>query len=180
MKKLQLACVLGLLAASASANALGVSGEVGKEFTYFGAGFGTETGGLFINGNYAHNDDNGDTAGLGLGVNIPVGPFMASVGGRAVYLNPKNQSEGYALAGGGGFSWPVTSSVSLYGDYYYSPDSLSSRVKDYKEANIGASWTVMRPISVQGGYRYIGLGGKNGDRTRTVADGAYVGVSARF
>ena len=178
MKKRYLAYLSGLLLISANASAISVGGGVGKEFSYLGAS--TDMSGLSINGNYAHNENNGNTAGLGLGFNIPLGPVTATVGGRAVYLNPKEGKNGYALAAGGGLRFPVTSSVSLFGDYYYSPDSLSSGVKDYKEASAGASWAVFRPISLEGGYRYIILDGKNGESNRVIADGAYVGVNARF
>lgn len=180
MKKQHIVCAMGLMLLSAGANAISVNGGVGRDFTFLGAGLGTETGGLYATGNYAHNDDNGDIFGLGVGVNIPLGPMMASLGGKGVYLNPKSYKEGYALAAGGGIKWPVTSSVALFGDYYYSPDSLSSHVKDYTEAQAGLSWTIMRPFSVEGGYRYISMGGKHGDKTRTVADGVYLGASVGF
>lgn len=178
MKKRYLAFMPGLLLISASASAISIGGGVGKEFSYLGVA--TDASGLSINGNYAHHENNGNTAGLGLGFNIPLGPVTATVGGRALYLNPKEGKNGYALAAGGGLRWPVTSTVSLFGDYYYSPDSLSSGVKDYKEASAGASWAIFRPISLEGGYRYIALDGKNGDSNRMIADGAYVGVNARF
>jgi hypothetical protein len=32
-----------------------------------------------------HSDNDGDAAGLGLGLNIPLGPFLATVGGKGVY-----------------------------------------------------------------------------------------------
>ena len=72
-------------------------------------------------GNYAHNDDDGDIVGLGLGLNVPLGPLMATVGGRGVYLNPQYSKEGYALAVGGGLKWPIGESFAVFGDYYYSP-----------------------------------------------------------
>lgn len=178
MNKLYLTSALGLLLASASASAISVGGGVGKEFSFVGVS--TDTSGFAINGNYAHHENNGNTAGLGLGFNIPLGPVTATVGGRAVYLNPKEGENGYALAAGGGLRWPVTSSISLFGDYYYSPDSLSSRVKDYQEATAGASWTIFRPISIEGGYRYIALNGKDGKSNKMIADGAYIGVNASF
>lgn len=178
MKTRHLAYTLGLLLASASASAISIGGGVGKEFSYLGVA--TDTSGFAINGNYSHHENNGNTAGLGLGFNIPLGPVMATVGGRAVYLNPKEEKHGYALAAGGGLKWPVTSSISLFGDYYYSPDSLSSGVKDYQEASAGASWAIFRPISLEGGYRYIALNGKNGKSNQMIADGAYIGVNARF
>lgn len=180
MNKVLMTGVACLALVSASASAISVSGEAGEKYTNVGVGFGTETAGLAVTGNYAHNDDDGDIVGLGLGLNVPLGPLMATVGGRGVYLNPQYSKEGYALAVGGGLKWPIGESFAVFGDYYYSPDSLSSGVKDYQEASAGASWTIMRPITIRGGYRYIGLGGKDGDRTSTIADGPYVGVSAAF
>lgn len=180
MNKLLVATVAGLALVSASVSAISISGQAGEKYTNLSVGFGQDSAGLTMNGNYAHNDDDGDTAGLGLGLNVPLGPFMGTVGGRAVYLNPKDGDEGYALAVGGGLSWQIFDSVSVFGDYYYSPDSLSSGVKNYQEASAGARWTIMRPITVEAGYRYIGLDGKDGDRDNAIADGPYVGVSAGF
>lgn len=169
-----------LLLASAGANAVSLSGQVGEHYTNLGVGMGTETSGLTLSGNWAHNDDDGDIAGLGLGYNIPLGPFMGTVGGKGVYLNPNAGSEGYALAVGGGLAWQVSDSFRLFGEYYYSPDSLSSGVNDYREANAGARLTIIRPLSIEAGYRYVELTGKEGNRDNAVADGPYVGVNASF
>ncbi|VYU72827.1 membrane protein [Metakosakonia massiliensis] len=173
---------LGLLTllVSAGANAISISGSAGEDYTNIGVGIGTETSGLALSGNWAHNDDDGDIAGLGLGLNIPLGPFMGTVGGKGVYLNPNSGDEGYAAAVGGGLQWQIGDSFRLFGEYYYSPDSLSSGVKDYEEANAGARLTLMRPLSIEAGYRYIGLAGKDGNRDNAVADGPYVGVNASF
>ncbi|MEN8470940.1 YfaZ family outer membrane protein, partial [Enterobacter cloacae subsp. cloacae] len=48
------------------------------------------------------------------------------------------------------------------------------------EANAGARWTIMRPITIEAGYRYLNLAGKDGNRDNALADGPYVGVSAGF
>ena len=105
---------------------------------------------------------------------------LATVGGKGVYTNPNNGDEGYAAAVGGGLQWKIGDSFRLYGDYYYSPDSLSSGIDSYQEANVGASWTIMRPLSIQAGYRYLNLAGKDGNRDNTIADGPYIGASASF
>ncbi|QGY19544.1 hypothetical protein F6P93_04470 [Escherichia coli] len=73
---------------------------------------------------------------------------------------------------------PTNSSV--VGEYYYSPDSLSSGIQSYEEANAGARYTIMRPVSIEAGYRYLNLSGKDGNRDNAVADGPYVGVNASF
>ena len=100
------------------------------------------------------------------------------MGGKGIYTNPKQGDEGYAAAVGGGLQWKIGDSFRLYGDYYYSPDSLSSGIDSYQEANVGASWTIMRPLSI--GYRYLNLAGKDGNRDNTIADGPYIGASASF
>ena len=118
--------------------------------------------------------------GLGLGLNIPLGPLMATVGGKALYTDPNDSDSGYAAAVGGGLQWKIGDSLRLFGEYYYSPDSLSSGIESYTEANAGARYTIMRPISIEAGYRYLNLAGKDGNRDNAVADGPYVGVSASF
>ena len=109
-----------------------------------------------------------------------LGPFLATVGGKGIYTNPNDGDEGYAAAVGGGLQWKIGDSFGLFGEYYYSPDSLSSGIDSYEEANAGARWTIMRPITIEAGYRYLNLAGKDGNRDNALADGPYVGVSAGF
>lgn len=180
MKKNRVFSLMGLLLLPLAANAISINGQAGKDYTNVGVGFGTETSGLALSGNWAHNDDDGDIAGLGLGFNIPLGPLMATVGGKGVYLNPKAGDDGYAVAVGGGLQWELGDRFRLFGEYYYSPDSLSSGVHDYEEANAGGRFMILRPLSVEAGYRYINLSGKDGNRDNAIADGPYVGVSASF
>ncbi|TBL48171.1 porin [Obesumbacterium proteus] len=181
MKKIVLGCACAALFSTTAANAMSIHGQAGEHYTNVEAGFGTESTGLYSTLNWAHNDDDGDVAGLGLGVNLPLGPFLANVGGKALYLNPKkDSSDGYAIAVGGGLQWPLTKSFSLYGEGYYSPDSLSSGINDYKEASAGLRWSVIRPVTIDVGYRYIEMSGKDGDRNNVVADGAYVGAGIGF
>lgn len=87
--------------------------------------------------------------------NVPLGPFTATVGGKGIYTNPNDGDEGYAAAVGGGLQWKIGDSFGLFGEYYYSPDSLSSGIDSYQEANAGARWTIMRPITIEAGYRYL-------------------------
>jgi len=179
-KILAAGAVASLMFAAASANAVSVIAEVGEHYTNLGFGLGTTTPGLGLTGNWAHNDDNGDVAGLGLGYNIPLGPFMATAGGKGLYMGPKNGSDGYAVALGGGLQLPVGSMFRLYGDYYYSPDSLSSGIGNYSEASAGVSLTAIPMVTVSVGYRYMAMDGKDGDRDNIVADGPYVGGALNF
>ena len=101
MKKVAL-LGFGLMVVSAAANAISFNGSAGQDYTHLGFGLGTETSGLAMTGGWTHNDDDGDAASLGLGLNIPLGPFLATVGGKGIYTNPKDGDEGYAAAVGGG------------------------------------------------------------------------------
>ncbi|MCO7985083.1 YfaZ family protein [Escherichia fergusonii] len=180
MKKNAIAALMGMLLISASANAISISGQAGKDYTNVGVGLGTESSGLALSGNWTHSDDDGNVAGLGLGLNLPVGPLLATVGGKGIYTNPNDGEEGYAAAVGGGLQWQIGDSFRLFGEYYYSPDSLSSGIDSYQEANAGARFTIMRPLSIEAGYRYLNLAGKDGHRDNAIADGPYVGVNASF
>jgi len=181
MKKIIAAgAVASLMLVTASANAISVNAEVGQHYTNLGVGFGTTTPGIALSGDWTHNDDDGDVAGVGLGYNIPLGPFMATVGGKGLYTNPKAGDEGYAAAVGGGLQLPVGSMFSLYGSYYYSPDSLSSGIGNYKEGNAGVRLTAIPLVTVSVGYRYMALDGKDGNRDNILADGAYVGGALNF
>lgn len=95
----------GVMMVSSAAHAISVTGEAGEHYTNLGVGFGTESTGLAVSGNWLHSDNDGDAAGLGLGLNIPLGPFLATVGGKGIYTNPKQGDEGYAAAVGGGLQW---------------------------------------------------------------------------
>ena len=75
MKKSVLLGFAGILFVSASANAISINGPAGEDYTTVGFGRGTETTGRAASGNWMHNDDDGDVAGLGLGLNIPLGPL---------------------------------------------------------------------------------------------------------
>ncbi len=145
-----------------------------------GFGLGTDSAGPAMTGGWTHNDDDGDAASPGLGFNVPLGPFTATVGGKGIYTNPNDGDEGYAAAVGGGLQWKIGDSFGLFGEYYYSPDSLSSGIDSYEEANVGGRWTIIRPVTIEAGYRYLNPAGKDGHRDNALADGPYIGVSAGF
>ncbi|MCS2166015.1 YfaZ family protein [Scandinavium manionii] len=181
MFKLKAAFLVAALGTAAAANAsINLHGEAGAEFTNLSASFGANDPGLTFNGNWAHSDDDGDVAGLGMGFNLPLGPVLFTVGGKALYLNPKDGDEGYAVAVGGGAQVPLGDFITVFGDYYYSPDSLSSGVDDYVEANAGVRVRIIKSVSIEGGYRYMDMAGKNGHRDNKLADGAYAGVNFSF
>lgn len=51
MKKNAIAALMGMLLISASANAISISGQAGKDYTNVGVGLGTESSGLALSGN---------------------------------------------------------------------------------------------------------------------------------
>lgn len=180
MKKVLLACACSALFISTAANAISIHGQAGEHYTNVQVGLGTESTGLATTANWSRSDHDGDVFGLGLGVNLPVGPLMATVGGKALYLHPENNDNGYAAAVGGGLRWPMTQSISLYGEGYYAPDSLTSGVNSYYEATGGVRLSLFRPLSVDAGYRYVKMEGEDGNKNNVVADGPYLGASVSF
>ncbi len=110
---------------------------------------------------------------------LPVGPSTATVGGKAIYLSPRDGKDGGALALGGGLQWDLNRYLSLYGEGYFAPESLTSGAKAYNEANGGLRLNV-RPFNVDVGYRYINIEGKDGNRDNAIADGPYIGVGVGF
>ena len=174
------AVTIALGASSAACAAVNLHGEAGAEFTNLSASFGAGEPGMTFSSQWAHSDNDGDSVGLGLGYNFNLGPFLMTLGGKAVYLNPKDGDEGYAIAAGGGAELPLGQYFTLFGEGYYSPDSMSSGVEDYVEANAGVRLNVLPSLNIEAGYRYIDMAGKDGNRDNTLADGAYAGVNFRF
>lgn len=62
-----------LCASSTTFASLNLHGEAGSAFTNLSASFGAEHPGMTVSGNWAHSDNDGDTAGLGLGYNFNLG-----------------------------------------------------------------------------------------------------------
>ncbi|EIS07510.1 yfaZ family protein [Yersinia pestis PY-46] len=57
---------------------------------------------------------------------------------------------------------------------------MTSGMKSYSEANGGVRWNVFRPLTVDVGYRYINMEGKEGRRDNRLADGVYIGAGLNF
>lgn len=159
---------------------ISVIGEVGEYYINFGVGFGIEFIGLVVLGNWLYSDNDGDVVGLGLGFNILLGLFFVIVGGKGIYINLKQGDEGYVVVVGGGLQWKIGDSFCLYGDYYYFLDLFFSGIDSYQEVNVGVSWIIMCLFSIQVGYCYLNLVGKDGNCDNIIVDGLYIGVSVSF
>jgi hypothetical protein len=90
MKKLNILILSALTAVSGSALAMGGSIEQGKNFTNLNVEMGKSTSGLYTEGNWLKNTDDGTTTGgVGAGYNFEVGPVMLNAGAKALYVGPK-------------------------------------------------------------------------------------------
>ena len=175
-----------LVAAAASslfvgaAQAVSVSAQAGKHYTELSAGLGNQNAGLAFNGSWARSDHDGQMGSLGATFGLPVGPFAAYAGGKALYLSPEDNSNGAALAVGGGLNWQALPSLNIYGEAYGAPESLTSGSKSYVETKAGARYTVFKPLSIDAGYRMIEMKGTHSKSNETIADGFYLGAGLSF
>lgn len=180
MKSFIAVSVVSLFFVSGAANAISMNVQAGKHYTSTSVGLGDKSAGLSLNGNWTRSDHNGQIGSLGTAFALPVGPITASVGGKVLYLSPKEGKDGVALAAGAGLSWAVLPSLSLYGEAYGAPSGLTSGVDSYTEATGGVRYTLIRPLIVDAGYRVIDLKRKNGNRSNKVSEGFYIGAGFSF
>lgn len=171
-----------MMAFAGQVQAIDMGAKAGTHFTELEGGMGRQTSGLYVDGNWAKNTQNGrQAAGVGAGFNIPVGPAMINLGAKAVYLQGStSDNEGVAFPVGGGINIPFTDSLAFYAEGYAAPDSLTNRTKNYVEADGGFSWIPMAPVKVKAGYRYIGVDGSAGNPNERIIDGAYLGAELDF
>ncbi|MBP2169377.1 opacity protein-like surface antigen [Erwinia toletana] len=180
MNKIILSSGVAMLLLAGSAQAIEGGVDVGEHYTNLNVGLGTTTPGLSLSGNWMRSDHDGSVSGVGLGYNIEVGSVFLSPGVKAMFISPQDAKDGYAVAVGGGVQLPVTKMLGVYGEYYYSPDSFSSRIDSYQEASAGLSFTPISLLNLRVGYKYLALDGKDGRKDNVLADGPYIGGSVRF
>ncbi len=73
MKKSIFMALAGVMMVSSAAHAISVTGEAGEHYTNLGVGFGTESTGLAVSGNWLHSDNDGDAAGFRPGTQYSAG-----------------------------------------------------------------------------------------------------------
>lgn len=168
------------MTANSAAAAIDVGLQAGEHYTDLRVNMGVDSPGVYMQGTWAHNDDQGGRAGLGIGLGLSLGDLLISGGGKALYLNPENEPEGWAFAVGSRIAWSVSQRTTLFAEGYYSPDSLSGGIDHYRELDAGLRWAVVKPVSLNVGYRNIDISGKDGHRDRTIADGWYLGGDVSF
>ncbi|MBF7957416.1 YfaZ family outer membrane protein [Rahnella victoriana] len=170
------------MAFSAPSQAMELGAKAGTDFTELNVGMGRQTSGLYIEGNWAKNTQNGrQIGGVSSGFNIPLGPAMINLGAKALYMQGStSDNEGVAFPIGGGITVSFTDSLAFYAEGYSAPDALSNRVKSYTEADAGFSWVPVEPLKLKAGYRYVGLDGTAGNPDERIIDGAYLGAEMDF
>lgn len=176
MKHFAIALALAGLAGGAhAADYMFGAGNGTQQFTRTPDGFG-----IGLNLDYLRNDHKGSAGGAGLEFALPLGPLTVAGGGKLMALSPDSGSATAALVGGRA-SFDLAPKVKLFGQAYYAPSSFASgsvdRVSDYAA---GVRWNVVGPLSVEAGYRYFDIRRDNDSRSRTLADGAYLGAGLSF
>ncbi|AOY00579.1 YfaZ family outer membrane protein [Jeongeupia sp. USM3] len=178
MKNAFFATAIGAILLSAGASAAGLSAIASENYVAMSADI--TTGGLGLTADWTHNDDKGDAAGIGLGVGVPLGRALLTLGGKVMYLDPKDATTGYAGALGGGITMPLGERFVVYGEGYYSPDSLSSGVESYTEAKAGVRFKITKNLGADVGYKYVNIDSKDGRPSAELANGAYGGITLTF
>src|SRR5688572_32085097 len=75
------------MAFSGQTQAVELGAKAGTNFTELNAGMGRQTSGLYVEGNWAKNTQNGrQIGGVSTGFNIPAGPAMINLGAKALYM----------------------------------------------------------------------------------------------
>lgn len=169
---------MGLLVTSAQAVDGGVN--VGRHYTHLYAGLGETTPGLGLSAEWVHSEHNGSLAGVRAGYNVKLASLFISPGAKALYTNPKDGSDGYAMALGTGVILPVTKMVGVYGSWHYSPRFFAENIKRYQELTAGVVVSPVALLDIRAGYQYRELKNKDGRKDNVLADGPYVGAALHF
>ena len=126
------------------------------------------------------SDHDGDVSGLRLGYNIEVGSVFLTPGIKAMWIDPEDGKDGFAAAVGAGVSFPITKMLGLYGEYYYSPESLYRSPRQLSGSLRRHQLYADLLLNVRVGYKYAELNNKGDRKDNVLADGPYIGASLRF
>ncbi len=144
--------------------------------------------GLDLSFQALHNTDDGDVAGVGLGLranaNPGHSPVTALIGVKALWLSPDytGVDSGYALALGGGVDWvlPSFNRLSFGGRIYWAPNVTSfSNATRYLAEEARAGYRVLPNGTVYLGYRHV-TASFEGTDSLIMDNGVNVGFSLRF
>jgi len=174
--KIRALLIAGLMA-SGAAQAGTMTLGAGSDFINFSRT--PDGGGIGFTFDYLKHDHNGSAGGLGAEFALPLGNVTLAAGVKGTALD----ADGSASAGlvGGRINVDAGHSVSLFGQAYYAPESFASgSVKSVSDVTAGVRWNPIPLLAVEGGYRYYQVDRKDESRSRTLADGPYLGVGLVF
>ncbi|PSN06782.1 YfaZ family outer membrane protein [Siccibacter turicensis] len=180
LKKVITLSALSLVVMSGAAQAIEGSVDVSRKSTNLELGLGSNTPGLFLNGNWLRSNDDGKAFGLGLGYNVDAGALRVSPTVKALYTHPENGKDGYATAVGAGAHYALNDMWGVYGEYYYAPEAFNSNLANYKEIGGGLSFTPVSLVNLRAGYQYIEMKNQDGRKDNVLVDGFTLGGSLRF
>ncbi|WP_169338610.1 YfaZ family outer membrane protein [Chitiniphilus shinanonensis] len=179
MKKTYSAVMAAVLSLSAlAASAMDLSASAGSDFV--AANGALNAGGIGLTADWLYNDDLGYTAGLGLGLGVPLGSALVTLGGKAMYVDLDDRDNGGALAVGGTVQWPLGEHFKLLGGAWYAPESLASGIGAYTEASAGVRFNLTRLVGAELGYKYVKVESDDDRPATELANGVYGGVTFSF
>lgn len=139
--------------------------------------------GISIDHLQSRDDNTAGTAkasGIGLMFGLPIPTLLrVDVGAKAMYL----QSAGHASAAmvGGRLTVDLPASSEAFVQGFYAPASAASgSIKSVSDSMIGVRWSPLKLVGVEAGYRVFEVKREDHSRDRSLADGAYAGVSVAF
>ncbi|RXZ44474.1 YfaZ family outer membrane protein [Crenobacter cavernae] len=176
--RVRLLIASALLATAAASQAGTLTLGAGEDFIHFNR---TPTGlGPGITLDYLKRDGGDSAGGAGLDFALPAGPLTAAVGAKALAIDSDGGSATAGLVGARvGVDLPAN--LSLFGQAYYAPSGAASgSVKSVNDNTAGVRWQPLPLLSLEAGYRYFKVEREDAARTRTLADGPYIGAGLAF
>lgn len=154
---------IALLVAAVTVRASNLDVNLGSNAAYIDYSASLTATGLAGDLGYLHHTDRVDMGQAGLelvGNASPVGsPVIFGVGGKLVYISPKQINENgtvIALGGHFNFTWPTYNRFALGGELYYAPSIVSFNKADrFLEFGVRAGYQILRNAEVYVGYRHV-------------------------
>lgn len=181
------AAVLTAVSGTAAAGTLDLN--LSSDAVRFGASLPVTDTGLEVDGDWLHEEDNGDILGAGLHLVDEAQPrrgaLTVGVGGKVFYVDGDDGYDGAALAAGGRFryTWPSFNRFGVGGQLYYAPSvTAGGDLDSYLEGAIRAEYLVLKNANAYLGLRTVRVGVDQGgnDDTETFESGLHAGIRLAF
>ncbi|KZE34288.1 YfaZ precursor [Crenobacter luteus] len=167
-----------LLSTAAAAQAGTLTLGAGEDFVHFNR---TPSGvGPGITLDYLKRDGGDSAGGAGLDFALPAGPVTLAVGAKGLAIDSDAGSASAGLVGAR-VHVELPAGFALFGQAYHAPESAASgSVKSVNDHTAGVRWQPLPLVSLEAGYRYFRIKREDAARSRTLADGAYLGAGLAF